>query len=213
MKRTEIHRRVTCFGDSNTYGFDPRSTLGGRYPQEIRWTGRLSLLGWQTENLGQNGREIPHRPGEIRDCAALLGCAAGGMVTVMLGTNDLLMNPGFRAEDAAERMGCFLREVLAQPAFQMGTSRLLLVVPPPMGEGTWVTEERMRTESHRLSGCYWQAAEGLGISWTDSGGWNVSLVFDGVHFSPEGHGNFARGIKAALEKETGQPEKTGEIPE
>lgn len=24
--------RVMCLGDSNTYGYDPRSYLGGRYP-------------------------------------------------------------------------------------------------------------------------------------------------------------------------------------
>ena len=26
---------LLCYGDSNTYGFDPRSYFGGRYPAEI----------------------------------------------------------------------------------------------------------------------------------------------------------------------------------
>ena len=201
MERMERLRRVICFGDSNTYGFDPRSALGGRYPKEVRWTGRLEGLGWQVTNLGLNGREIPHRPGEIRDAVGALSSSAGAVVTVMLGGNDLMMNPGFRAEDAAERMEGFLREVLAQPVFRTGEARLLLVVPPPAGKGTWVTEERMETESRRLAGCYRQTAETLDISWTDSGAWEVELVFDGVHFSPLGHERFAQGIACVLEKE------------
>ena len=39
-------RRILCFGDSNTYGYDPR---GGRYDENTRWTKRLDALlgdGW-----------------------------------------------------------------------------------------------------------------------------------------------------------------------
>ena len=32
-----MRRRLLCYGDSNTYGYDPRSYLGGRYPDSIRW--------------------------------------------------------------------------------------------------------------------------------------------------------------------------------
>ena len=28
--------RIACLGDSNTYGYDPHSPFGGRYPYEIR---------------------------------------------------------------------------------------------------------------------------------------------------------------------------------
>ena len=38
--------QILCFGDSNTYGFAPRSYLGDRYPAEVsarmeRFLGRL----------------------------------------------------------------------------------------------------------------------------------------------------------------------------
>ena len=29
--------RIVCYGDSNTYGYNPRSYLGGRYPEAVRW--------------------------------------------------------------------------------------------------------------------------------------------------------------------------------
>ena len=35
--------RVCCFGDSNTYGYDPRSFLGGRYAAENRWVDILPV--------------------------------------------------------------------------------------------------------------------------------------------------------------------------
>lgn len=31
-------KKLIFFGDSNTYGYDPRGFLGGRYPDEARWT-------------------------------------------------------------------------------------------------------------------------------------------------------------------------------
>ena len=55
--------RILCFGDSNTYGYDPRSYFGGRYGPEERWVDLLSgLCGAECVNLGSNGRSIP-RPG------------------------------------------------------------------------------------------------------------------------------------------------------
>ena len=54
---------VLCYGDSNTYGFDPRSWLGERYPADVRWTGLLARkTGWTILEEGQNGRQIPARP-------------------------------------------------------------------------------------------------------------------------------------------------------
>ena len=49
-----------------------------------------------------------------------------------------------------------------------------------------------------MSGCRRLAAE-QGTAFADAGQWGVSLLFDGVHFSPEGHRAFADGIRRALE--------------
>ena len=57
-------RRLLCYGDSNTYGYDPRSYLGGRYPKTVRWTGLLDAEGWKVINKGENGRSIP----KLRTC-------------------------------------------------------------------------------------------------------------------------------------------------
>ena len=52
--------KVICFGDSNTYGYDPRSYFGGRYDADIRWVDILTSghpgYGDRMDNL-QHGTE------------------------------------------------------------------------------------------------------------------------------------------------------------
>ena len=75
--------KVICFGDSNTYGYDPRSYFGGRYGADSRWVDILAAqTGWTISNIGQNGREIPS--------SAPTFPADTDLLIVMLGTNDLL---------------------------------------------------------------------------------------------------------------------------
>lgn len=52
--------KVICYGDSNTYGYDSYSWLGGRNDADSRWVDILAFeTGWEVCNMGQNGREIP----------------------------------------------------------------------------------------------------------------------------------------------------------
>ena len=41
-------------------------------------------------------------------------------------------------------------------------------------------------------------AQRLGLRFADAASWEVSLCFDGVHFTAEGHAAFAAGLLAAL---------------
>ena len=192
---------VLCYGDSNTYGFDPRSWLGERYPADVRWTGLLARkTGWTILEEGENGREIPTRPGDLAELARLSGRA--DVTAVMLGTNDLLANARFTAEDVTVRIqNCLEALTAVRPA-----SSVLLIAPPPMVPGTWVGEGRLLRESARLADCCRRLADCCrrlaaeqGTAFADAGQWGASLLFDGVHFSPEGHRAFADGIRRALE--------------
>ncbi len=57
--------RIVCYGDSNTYGYDPRSYLGECYPETVRWTALLSADGWTVIYEGEHGRSIPRLEREI----------------------------------------------------------------------------------------------------------------------------------------------------
>ena len=92
--------RLLCFGDSNTYGFDPRDFGGEPYDDGSRW---VDLLAKHTKckviNGGSNGRTIPvdpHlRPSRIQYVNA-------DILLIMLGTNDLLQ--GASAEETAGKI-------------------------------------------------------------------------------------------------------------
>ena len=188
--------RLLCIGDSNTYGYDPRSYFGGRYPETVRWTGLLRRAGREVVNCGQNGREIPVREAQLASFAQMLREERPlDVAAVMLGTNDLLQQPHFTAEDVAARMEGFLSHLMsALPA-----QKFLLVAPVPLCPGAWVEGERLLSESARLGRCYAGLAARLGIAFADAGAWGVELCFDGVHFSPAGHRAFAAGMEKALE--------------
>ena len=73
-------------------------------------------------------------------------------------------------------------------------AHILLLAPPPMVPGAWVTEARLLTDSAALSGAYRALAARLGTAFADAGAWQVSLAFDGVHFTEAGHHAFAAGL-------------------
>ena len=189
-------RRLLCYGDSNTYGYDPRSYLGGRYPESVRWTALLIANGWNVINKGENGRSIPILEQEIAAAADSIHRSKADVITVMLGSNDLLQCPGLAIEVCGKRMERFLSAVLTQA---QGNAKILLVAPPPMEPGAWVSDPETVEESRKLAGCYETIAHRLGIAFADAGVWGVGLAYDGVHFSEDGHLAFAKGIQIALD--------------
>lgn len=187
-----MRRRIVCFGDSNTYGYDPRSYLGGRYPASIRWTGLLQADGWEVRNEGENGRSIPRLEEEIQAAAQTIADAE--VLTVMLGTNDLLQRPGLRAEICAERMEAFLTALRER----IDDVRFLLIAPPPLKAGAWVPDARLLEESLRLADGYAETARRLNIAFADTREWQIELAYDGVHFSEAGHRTFAQKLSETL---------------
>ena len=174
---------VLCFGDSNTYGYDPRSYFGSQYPPEHRWVDLLAAkTGWQIENRGANGRGIPRAPISIP--------RETGLVIFLLGANDLLQ--GADADTTAQRMETFLK------GLSIEKEKLLLIGPPPMRPGQWITDEGVLADSQKLSAAYCQLAERLGIRFVDAVGWDIPMAFDGVHFTGEGHCRFAENLYREL---------------
>lgn len=188
-----MRQTILCYGDSNTYGYDPRPYLGGRYPKDIRWTGILETAGWEVVNQGENGRSIPRLDREIEAVARAVQETEA--LLVMLGSNDLLQRPGLTAEICGQRMERFLSALLA------GVPRkVLLIAPPPMEPGAWTPDFALIRESRRLAECYKALASRMNIAFADAGKWKVELAFDGVHFSEAGHRAFAAGLLESLKR-------------
>ena len=189
-----MEHRILCYGDSNTYGYDPRSCLGGRYPETIRWTARLQSEGWTVFNAGQNGRSIPRNRWEVEALLETLRCQEPEIITVMLGTNDLLQDPTLSVARCTKWMEQFLNILLAQKL----SCQLLLVAPPPVTLGAWVDDPKLVEASRNLGKYYLETANKLGIAFADAKNWGVELTYDGVHFSDRGHRAFSAGIGRVL---------------
>lgn len=175
--------KIVCFGDSNTYGYDPRSWLGGRYDVDSRWVDILAAeTGWEVCNMGENGREIPRSAPDLP--------ADTGLLIFMLGTNDLLQ--GCIPEQAAGK----LKHVLSQ--LSLKPNQILLIAPPPMAPGQWVSSQKLIDHSRTFAGCCRRLAQQLGIRFADAGEWNISLAYDGVHFTEQGHRAFAANLLEVL---------------
>ena len=174
---------VICFGDSNTYGYDPRGYFGGRYDADSRWVDILATeTGWIISNIGQHGREIPS--------AAPAFPADTDLLIIMLGTNDLLQ--GISAEQAVERLERFLSGI------SLDRSKLLLIAPPPMALGAWVPSQQFIDNSRTFARLGQALAESLGIRFADAARWDIPLAYDGIHFTEQGHRAFAAGLLEEL---------------
>ena len=180
--------RILCFGDSTTYGYDPRGFFDDRYDAEDRWVDLFAnQTGHEVVNAGANGREIPRNPNALR---LLTEHAPVDVFLVMLGTNDLLQ--GATSQEAADRMEAFLNQLLPH------CKQVLLIAPPPMKRGAWVLSDALVTESICLAEEYKLLAEKLNIPLVDTRHWNIELTFDGVHFTEAGHHTFAENLGKEL---------------
>lgn len=168
--------KVICFGDSNTYGYDPRSFFGDRYGASDRWVDILAAkTGWYTINQGENGRQIPRNTVPFPKDTDLL--------IVMLGTNDLLQ--GYTPKETAQKMEHFIDGLTLRP------DQILLVTPPPMERGEWVSNQSIIDASTALTTEYQVLAQRSGVRFANTADWKIKLTYDGVHFSEEGHRVFA----------------------
>ena len=172
---------ILCFGDSNTFGYDPRDYFGGCY--DAPWPRILAeQSGWIIQNQGQNGREIPRHPVDFpKDI---------GLLIIMLGTNDLLQ--GNSVETTVQRMESFLQSM------DLEKKKLLLIAPPTMKLGVWVPTQRLIEASKELIHAYHDLSQRLEIRFVSADDWNIPLAFDGVHFTEDGHRAFALALAQYL---------------
>ena len=175
---------IICFGDSNTYGYDPRGYFGGRYDAENRWVDIIAeKTGKGFKNDGMKGREIPRTEITFPTDPELL--------ILMLGTNDILQ--GADSATVVSRMAQFLDRIT------LPCEKVLLIAPPHLQLGSWVETADLIKISRALAAGYYQLSSERGIRFTDAGVWDIPLAFDGVHFTEEGHRKFAAHLASLLD--------------
>lgn len=184
--------KILCYGDSNTYGFDPRMGAPEQLPREKRWTGILdSMPCYEVINRGLNGRQIPHTQSAYASLEhTLQRHADADVLVIMLGTNDLagMWHP------TARRVGARMKELFENVEelrrFRTGDKKTLLLSPPLL----YFADDRddvLLEASSGLASVYRSIAEQYGLYFADTAPWRIHMTFDEVHFSPAGHAAFA----------------------
>mgnify|MGYP003623597403 CR=1 FL=1 len=200
-------KNILCFGDSNTFGFDPenKGLTDMRFEREERWTGILQAgLGENCYGLeeGLGGRttsfEEPITPGR-KGADFLLPCIHShqplDLVILMLGTNDVKTIFPATAEDIGRGMGKLV-EIALNPfaTYARKVPQVLIVAPPPVGAaieksptmaGSFDLGSRER--SLALAGEYQKQAEAYGCHFMDGGAVTAFNERECVHLDIRGH--------------------------
>ena len=193
-------KTIVFFGDSNTYGYDPRDIWNARYPASVRWTGRLAKRAgdsWQVLPYGQNGRCIPEMPAAQRYLDPFIKeLGSVDVFACMLGTNDVFLTMRPDASAAERRMDAFLSYLDTKETI----GNILLIAPPAVSREA-AADTAMTAyirESEKLPELYRALAERHRVFFIDANAWQIPMVFDAVHFSEEGHRIFAERMEKSL---------------
>ena len=191
---------LMCFGDSNTWGYSPRT--GERYPRSVRWTGVLqAALGpeFLVIEEGLNGRttvwEDPvegDKMGKRQLPTCLQSHAPLDLVVLLLGSNDLKMRYSAPPCDIAAGAGVLMDIILASGAGKAGAApALLLLAPPPLAAVSATAFggifEGGAEKSRELGRLYKEAARLRGCSFIDTGALIRSSEIDGIHLEEKDH--------------------------
>lgn len=188
--------RIMCFGDSNTWGFNPETSQ--RYDNKTRWPQvMINELGTAYELIeeGMNGRTtVWDDPvaGLMSGLAYLKPCLLSqkplNKVLLMLGTNDLKDRFNVSAPEIATSVGRLVELIqLSGTGVDGKAPEVILMAPPPIVAGLNGLEFRQNglDKSRAFSVCYEEVAQELQCDFFDVGSLIESSPIDGVHFSAE----------------------------
>ncbi|MBW3632932.1 MAG: SGNH/GDSL hydrolase family protein [Chloroflexi bacterium] len=204
-------KTILCYGDSNTWGYDPGTR--SRYPPDVRWTGVLAeMLGraYRVVEEGLNGRttrwDDPFGPGRsgqtyLRPC--IESHEPLDLIVVMLGTNDLKRRFNLTSSDIAESTAGLAEEASRIARTAGGEQANVLLVAPPAT--TTLTEfDQMFAgaleKSRQFSHYYRLAAGWRRVPFFDAGSVIVSSEKDGIHFDADEHRKLAEALAGEVRR-------------
>lgn len=205
-------RTVLCYGDSNTHGTVPLTTLGafGRYPIGTPWPDVMAAaLGadFRVISEGLPGRTTVHddpveggkRSGIEVLPAILQSHVPIDLMLLMLGTNDLKPRFSVTAADIArslERLVITGRQIV--PALD-----ILVISPVPVVETGVLKDvfEGAETKQNPLPGLIREVADRQTCGFVDAADHVTVSPIDGVHWTAEGHSAFGTAMAGKIHQQ------------
>lgn len=195
-------KTLLCYGDSNTYGYNPEN--GFRYPENVRWTGRLKILlgeDYRVIEEGCNGRTtVFDDPLEgwkngydyLRPC--LNSHKPVDIVILMLGSNDMKRTFHTTADMIEEGISKLVETIVDFTGNKQGfVSKIILVSPPHIGEGIRHSafygsfDEDAIPLSKELAAHYEKVADKYGCIFFDAAKHIEPSDADSLHLMPKAH--------------------------
>ena len=200
-----------CYGDSNTWGYDPVSR--GRLDEKSRWTRVLGSTlgdGYEVIEEGLGGRTTVwddpiegYKNGKEYLVPCLESHQPLDLVIIMLGTNDLKKRFSVSAFDIAQGAQVLVR--IAQRS-ECGLDNIapqvLLLAPPPT---TTLSESPRCLKEHRsglknLPCIMPKSPRETGCSFFDTSTVIVSSPLDGIHFEATEHHKLGKAVALEVQK-------------
>lgn len=209
-----IKKRVLCFGDSNTWGYNGENSQ--RYDENTRWTGRLqNSLGsdFAVIEEGQNGRTFvnddPYE-GSKSGIKYLVPCLETSdpldYFIIMLGTNDLKMRFNLPADDIALGLFNVLQKAFSFWKYKNKKIPKVLVMSP-----AHISEDVKNAffasafidngildcirRSKELANKYKVQAEYFNCDFLDIAPFTNTCSADGIHLDVKSHEALANAVK------------------
>ena len=209
-------KNILCFGDSNTWGYDPATQT--RFSKDIRWTGVLQQLLGSKYNVieeGLNGRTTnvnekqDHGLGYFRPFRSAMDLLSVlietnsplDLIIVMLGTNDLKTNFNQSSEMIAKNMRLVCESIIDNDYFQ--SKSIILVSPTHINEGSPnLLDSFIGTTqaSQSFSNSYRKISDDLDLYFLDASESVKTNKIDGLHWDTMQHSDFANSLFNKIKK-------------
>lgn len=195
--------RILCYGDSNTWGANPREDV--RYPANVRWTGILQ------EKLGNNFEIIEeglcgrttvlddpkeeNRNGLTYLKPCLISHQPIDQVILILGTNDLKERFNLSAEDIAGNIEKLVLVIKEMGLDKSGNPpKIILISPSSVKEQSDNSAGEFggaEEKSKQFGRFYQEVATRQGLEFVDISEYITPSSIDGLHLEEEAHAKIA----------------------
>ena len=211
-------KNVLCFGDSNTWGFDPDASENQPFPvrhaADVRWTGVLAATlgeGWNIIADGQNGRTTVHDdPFNVarNGRTYLPGCLEAHQpldaVVLMLGTNDLKAVFNVPAGEIATGAGVLVRFILQSTNGPGNRApKILLIAPAAVGNLERFPDLAEKfpgaeAKARRIPELYRAIADQFGCAFLNAQDYTTPSAKDPLHLDAASHAGLGQAVASAL---------------
>ena len=201
-----MRRIILCFGDSNTWGYNPQT--GERFEPEVRWPGVLQAeldSNYSIIEEGLNARTtvftdpvegaVIDRNGKDHLGILLESHRPIDLVIVMLGLNDLKYRFAASAFDIALGAGELVQMIQrSRSGPENHSPEVLLIAPPPVKKLGMLDElfSGASEKSEKFRSLYACVSQRLGCHFFNAGEIVEYDLADGIHLGVAAHAAFGR---------------------